>query len=121
MEDMGSYVDFPSPPNSMYYVYGDNEQYSSESQSPNNSAVSVVAPQTPSDAVELTDGLRQYDPTSAGDASRYPSPGHEDGESADSTEQQKPAAKRKRENRYKNAPPAVLSVCAAAMSPRSPK
>jgi len=87
MEDLGNYVDFPSPPNSMYYVYGDGEQYLSESQSPNNSA---------------------YDNTSAGD-SRYPSPGHEDGESADASEQQKPAAKRKRENRYKNAPPAVLS------------
>ncbi|KAG7288619.1 hypothetical protein NEMBOFW57_004973 [Staphylotrichum longicolle] len=91
MEDLGTYVDFPSPPNSMYYVYGESEQYLSESQSPNNSS---------------------YDATSAGDgslSSRYPSPGHEDGESADSTEQQKPAAKRKRENRYKNAPPAVLS------------
>ncbi|KAK4033431.1 hypothetical protein C8A01DRAFT_40126 [Parachaetomium inaequale] len=87
MEDLGTFVDFPSPPNSMYYVYGDAEQYLSESQSPNNSA---------------------YDITSAGD-SRYPSPGHDDGESADPSEQQKPAAKRKRENRYKNAPPAVLS------------
>lgn len=91
MEDLGTYVDFPSPPNSMYYVYGESEQYLSESQSPNNSA---------------------YDTNSAGDgsnSSRYPSPGHEDGESVDSADQQKPAAKRKRENRYKNAPPAVLS------------
>jgi len=89
MEDLGTYVDFPSPPGSMYYVYGESEQYLSESQSPNNSA---------------------YDNHSAGDGtSRYPSPGHEDGESADSADPQKPAAKRKRENRYKNAPPAVLS------------
>ncbi|KAK3301293.1 uncharacterized protein B0H64DRAFT_34883 [Chaetomium fimeti] len=87
MEDLGNFADFPSPPNSMYYVYGDHEPYMSESQSPNNSS---------------------YDPTSTGD-SRYPSPGHEEGESADPSEQQKPAAKRKRENRYKNAPPAVLS------------
>jgi len=86
MGDLGNFADFPSPPNSMYYVYGDHEPYLSESQSPNNSA---------------------YD-TTAGD-SRYPSPGHEEGESADPSEQQKPAAKRKRENRYKNAPPAVLS------------
>ena len=56
-----------------------------------------------------SNGSIQYD-TTAGD-SRYPSPGHEEGESADPSEQQKPAAKRKRENRYKNAPPAVLSVC----------
>ncbi|KAH6845080.1 hypothetical protein B0I37DRAFT_355591 [Chaetomium sp. MPI-CAGE-AT-0009] len=81
MEGMGNFADFPSPPNSMYYVYGDHEPYLSESQSPNNSSVN----------------------------SRYPSPGHEEGESADPSEQQKPAAKRKRENRYKNAPPAVLS------------
>ncbi len=42
MEDLGAYVDFPSPPNSMYYVYADSEPYSSESQSPNNSHVSFA-------------------------------------------------------------------------------
>ena len=52
----------------------------------------------------------QYDATSVG-RSGYPSPGHEEGEATDPADQQKPAAKRKRENRYKNAPPAVLSVC----------
>lgn len=57
MEDMGSYVDFPSPPSSMYYVYGDNEQYSSESQSPNNSAVSSSGPQIPNAAVDLTEDV----------------------------------------------------------------
>lgn len=49
----------------------------------------------------------------SGISSRYPSPGQEDdgeADSAESAQQQKPAAKRKRENRYKNAPPAVLSV-----------
>ncbi|KAK4244921.1 hypothetical protein C7999DRAFT_16847 [Corynascus novoguineensis] len=86
MEDLGHYVDFPTPPNSMYYVYGDGEQYLSESQSPNNLSVGLPTP-----------------------LSGYPSPGHEDGESAEASEPQKPAAKRKRENRYKNAPPAVLS------------
>ena len=40
----------------------------------------------------------------------YPSPERDEDESQPS-EQQKPAAKRKRENRYKNAPPSVLSVC----------
>ncbi|KAL2167621.1 hypothetical protein VTG60DRAFT_1057 [Thermothelomyces hinnuleus] len=88
MGDLGHYVDFPSPPNSMSYVYGDGDQYLSESQSPNNSAYE--------------------NNTSAGD-SRYPSPRQEEGESAEAPEPQKPAAKRKRENRYKNAPPAVLS------------
>lgn len=53
----------------------------------------------------------QYDHSTAGD-SRYPSPGQDENEAAETSEQQKPAAKRKRENRYKNAPPAVLSVCA---------
>jgi AP-1-like factor len=38
----------------------------------------------------------------------YPSP--EPGEDEQPSAQQKPAAKRKRENRYKNAPPSVLSV-----------
>jgi AP-1-like factor len=37
----------------------------------------------------------------------YPSP--EPGEDEQPSAQQKPAAKRKRENRYKNAPPSVLS------------
>ncbi|KAK4113951.1 hypothetical protein N656DRAFT_608370 [Canariomyces notabilis] len=41
--------------------------------------------------------------------SAYPSPEQEETGSPQTTEQQKPAAKRKRENRYKNAPPAVLS------------
>lgn len=40
MDDLGSFVDFPSPANSMYYAYGDSEPYLSESQSPNNSTVS---------------------------------------------------------------------------------
>ena len=109
MEDLGHYVGFPLPPNSMYYVYGDNDQYLSESQSPNNSAVSFPHIRYASER-SWSDSRIQYDATSAGDGSRYQSPGHEDGESADSAEQQKTAAKRKRENRYKNAPPAVLSV-----------
>jgi hypothetical protein len=40
MENLGNFVDFPSPPESMYYLYGESEQYLSESQSPNNSTVS---------------------------------------------------------------------------------
>lgn len=51
---------------------------------------------------------------SASDLSNFPSthgsPVPDDEESPDGTQDQKPAAKRKRENRYKNAPPAVLSV-----------
>ncbi|KAL1837966.1 hypothetical protein VTJ49DRAFT_3174 [Mycothermus thermophilus] len=93
MTGMAGFTDFPSPPSSMYYVYGgESEPYLSESNSsPNNST---------------------YDVTSAADgtlSSRYPSPAHEEAESGDSAEQPKPPPKRKRENRYKNAPPAVLS------------
>jgi len=91
MEEYGNNLDVPSPANSLYYVYGDGEHYSSGSQSPCNST---------------------YDIASTGDLgsfpSVYPSPEHEE-ESSQPTEQQKPAAKRKRENRYKNAPPSVLS------------
>jgi hypothetical protein len=87
MEDIGNFVDFPSPPHSLYYAYGDSEPHPSEFQSP-------------SDSVYAAD---------SGISSRYPSPGHEEGDSSESTQQQKPVAKRKRENRYKNAPPAVLS------------
>lgn len=35
----------------------------------------------------------------------------EEDELSQATQEKKPAAKRKRENRYKNAAPAVLSVC----------
>jgi len=55
----------------------------------------------------------QYDMSSLADlnsfSSVYPSPESEE-ESSQPATQQKPAAKRKRENRYKNAPPSVLSV-----------
>ncbi|KAL2264855.1 hypothetical protein VTJ83DRAFT_7365 [Remersonia thermophila] len=93
MTEMAGFTDFPSPPGSMYYVYGaESEPYLSESNSsPNNST---------------------YDVTSATDgnlSSRYPSPAHEEGEPGDPAEPPKPPPKRKRENRYKNAPPAVLS------------
>lgn len=40
----------------------------------------------------------------------YPSPEREE-EDGSQEPQQKAPAKRKRENRYKNAPPSVLSVC----------
>jgi hypothetical protein len=108
MDDLGNFIDFPSPANSMYYVYADSEQYLSESQSPHNSTVSYPTPG--SGRADVLILQFQYDVTSVG-RSRYPSPGHEEGEPTDPAEQQKPATKRKRENRYKNAPPAVLSVC----------
>ncbi|KAK3985023.1 hypothetical protein QBC44DRAFT_405778 [Cladorrhinum sp. PSN332] len=91
MEDYGNNLDVPSPANSLYYVYGDAEQYSSGSQSPCNSTYDIAS----------TADLGSF-------ASVYPSPKHDE-EPSQSTESQKPATKRKRENRYKNAPPSVLS------------
>jgi len=49
MEDYGSYdVPSPSPSNSMYYMYGEPDQYldshTSESQSPSGSLVSSTLP-----------------------------------------------------------------------------
>ncbi|KAK1754551.1 AP-1-like transcription factor YAP1 [Echria macrotheca] len=95
MEDFGSF-DVPSPSGSLYYVYGDTDQYleshTSESQSPNSSLYDM-APGTDFASVSHV----------------YPSPERDEEEESQPSQQQKPAAKRKRENRYKNAPPSVLS------------
>lgn len=50
-----------------------------------------------------------YRPDLSSISSVYPSP-ERDEEEEETGKASKPAAKRKRENRYKNAPPAVLSV-----------
>lgn len=42
MDDLGNLLDLPSPASSLYYVYGDPEQYGSGSQSPSTSAVSLL-------------------------------------------------------------------------------
>jgi hypothetical protein len=51
-----------------------------------------------------------YIPDFSNLSSVYPSPEREEEEEEEASKTSKPAAKRKRENRYKNAPPAVLSV-----------
>ncbi|KAI2473257.1 hypothetical protein F4781DRAFT_427670 [Annulohypoxylon bovei var. microspora] len=84
-----------SPSKPMSYIYGDTDLYLDSSNASTTSS--------PMDS--------PYDLTFQG---MYPSPEHTDGsgEAAHSEPQQspsKPAAKRKRENRYKNAPPSVLS------------
>ncbi|KAK4195090.1 hypothetical protein QBC40DRAFT_24960 [Triangularia verruculosa] len=91
MEDFGSSIDMPSPSNSLYYVYGDGEHYSSGSQSPSNSTYDMAS----------TSDFTSF-------ANVYPSTEHDE-ESGQPDQEQKPTAKRKRENRYKNAPPSVLS------------
>ncbi|KAK4191536.1 hypothetical protein QBC35DRAFT_290323 [Podospora australis] len=93
MEDFGTAFDMPSPASTLYYAYGDAEHYSSGSQSPSNSTYDMAS----------TTDLSNF-------PSVYPSPEHHEEDSTQPEEQdQKPAAKRKRENRYKNAPPSVLS------------
>ncbi|KAH8893126.1 hypothetical protein GQ53DRAFT_860131 [Thozetella sp. PMI_491] len=98
MEDLNTFLDLPSPSNSLQYGYGDAEQYldtnTSESQSPINSPYDMA-----------------YMPDLNNLSNIYPSPKLEDEDNAQEqpAQQQKPAAKRKRENRYKNAPPSVLS------------
>ncbi|KAM7217924.1 hypothetical protein V8F06_006736 [Rhypophila decipiens] len=91
MEDYNTILDMPSP----YNMYGDADQYldatGSESQS------SVNSPYDMSSLADLN-----------GFSSVYPNP-ESDEESSQPASQTKPAAKRKRENRYKNAPPSVLS------------
>jgi AP-1-like transcription factor len=129
MEDLNGLLDMPSPTNSSHYMYGDAEQYldtatTSESQSPVDSQVSCSClcqtrafPEWPSD------DMYQYDiaylPDMSNISNVYPSPGRED-ESERASQPQKPAAKRKRENRYKNAPPSVLSVSHADQSSGTP-
>jgi len=97
MEDLNNLLDFPSPSNSHYYMYGDADQHldsnTSESQSPVNSPYDM-----------------SYMPDLSNISSVYPSPERDDEEEeSQAGKTSKPAAKRKRENRYKNAPPAVLS------------
>ncbi|KAK1836212.1 AP-1-like transcription factor YAP1 [Podospora conica] len=95
MDEYNSF-DVPSPSNSLYYnMYADADQYleshTSESQSPSGSLYDVPS--------------GEYN----GIAHVYPSPERDEDDSQPSQGQTKPAAKRKRENRYKNAPPSVLS------------
>jgi AP-1-like factor len=119
MEDLNNLLDFPSPSNSQYYMYGDADQHldsnTSESQSPVNSPVSSIqyAPFCFTPVNIANTNLEKYDmsymPDLSNISSVYPSPERDD-EEEENSKTSKPAAKRKRENRYKNAPPAVLSV-----------
>ncbi|KAK0635613.1 hypothetical protein B0T17DRAFT_481464 [Bombardia bombarda] len=88
MDPISNLLDLPSPSNSHQYIYGDYlDANHSESQS-------------------------SYDMSSLADMNGfsgvYPSP-ESDEESQQPAQQQKTTTKRKRENRYKNAPPSVLS------------
>ncbi|KAL8419088.1 hypothetical protein RB594_002335 [Gaeumannomyces avenae] len=103
MEQISPLLDLPSPVSSYHYLYGqESEQYldahTSDSQSPINSQY---------DMSYLQDlGLEEVypSPPEAGEG-EADSPTSHDG----SPTAPKAPAKRKRENRYKNAPPSVLS------------
>jgi hypothetical protein len=121
MEDLNNLLDFPSPSNPQYYMYGEADQHldsnTSESQSPVNSPVSAThyMPQRSTRTIASNAGPQKYDmsymPDLSNMSSVYPSPERDDEEEGSQAgKTSKPAAKRKRENRYKNAPPAVLSV-----------
>ena len=139
MEEIDALLDLPSPSNSQYYVYGDGEAYldntTSESQSPVDSPVRIL----PSSAGRWTRhahaysrvlraprpnmmACKKYDMSFVPDMgipNIYPSPqsSNGDGESSQAAGAAKAPAKRKRENRYKNAPPSVLSVSLALVAP----
>lgn len=94
--EIGALFDVSSSPHSFGYPYAEVESYT------DNSVSEMQSPLTSRYHVSLSSDL--------GLANMLPSPTvsteSEDKTTADAT---KPAAKRKRENRYKNAPPAVLS------------
>ncbi|KAK7952228.1 uncharacterized protein PG986_007956 [Apiospora aurea] len=98
MEEIDHLLDLPSPSNSLLFTYHDHEAYMDSS---------TTASTSPSDTP------RQYDHSYSGTYAGFED--HTDdsgdiikGDVAD-VAIAKPAAKRKRENRYKNAPPSVLS------------
>lgn len=120
-------LDISSPSKSYQDVHGDLDQYLDCSLSETHSSVTSPVGSTHVNRVFRPchcshSDLSQYDTAFAGDhtgTSSYPSPGSRDADdgsespretSAATESQPKPAAKRRRENRYKNAPPSVLSV-----------
>ncbi|KAI1402055.1 hypothetical protein F4819DRAFT_300604 [Hypoxylon fuscum] len=96
MDEIDAVTGLPSPSKPMPYMYGDTELYLD---STNTSTIS--SPMDSPYDISFQHGM-------------YPSPEHTDG-SGETTKPEsqesasKPTAKRKRENRYKNAPPSVLS------------
>ncbi|KAI0134420.1 hypothetical protein BJ170DRAFT_199069 [Xylariales sp. AK1849] len=94
MDDYDVLLDLPSPSNALPYMYHDTEIHleSSASASPMDSPYDFSYHGAYPPSPEHTDGSGE---TNQSEASQQAT--------------SKPAAKRKRENRYKNAPPSVLS------------
>ncbi|KAF3760478.1 basic-leucine zipper transcription factor nucleus DNA binding regulation of transcription, DNA-dependent [Cryphonectria parasitica EP155] len=104
MEGPTIYLDVSSPSSCYQYLYGDHEQYLDGSHSESHSSAT-----SPYDMTCLEDGtgtsaFHSPDSRDADDGCESQQEG-----TAVTTTQSKPATKRKRENRYKNAPPSVLS------------
>ncbi|KAI1502796.1 hypothetical protein F5X99DRAFT_377452 [Biscogniauxia marginata] len=95
MEETSVILDFPSPTNSMTYVYGDAELYLDSS----GTSTTTSPMDSPYDISSIGIYSGEEQPDEPGDANQPESQGPAT----------KPTAKRKRENRYKNAPPSVLS------------
>ncbi|KAK8089856.1 AP-1-like transcription factor napA [Apiospora hydei] len=96
MEEIDHLLDLPSPSNSLLFTYHEHEAYMDSS---------TTASTSPSD----TPYDHSYSGTYAGFEDHTDDSGDIiKGDVADAANT-KPAAKRKRENRYKNAPPSVLS------------
>ncbi|KAK8083310.1 bZIP transcription factor [Apiospora saccharicola] len=114
MEEIDHLLDLPSPSNSLLFTYHDQEAYmdsstTTASTSPSDTPVWALS----TSSAQSLPNQRQYDHTYNGTYANFED--HTDdsgdiikGDAAD-TASTKPAAKRKRENRYKNAPPSVLS------------
>lgn len=123
MEEIDHLLDLPSPSNSLLFTYHDHEAYmdsstTTASTSPSDTPVWA----TSTSYAQSLPNQTQYDHNYHGG----PYTNFEDhtddsgeiikGDAADAAST-KPAAKRKRENRYKNAPPSVLSVSDEASPP----
>lgn len=122
MEEIDHLLDLPSPSNSLLFTYHDQEAYmdsstTTASTSPSDTPVWALS----TSSTQSLPNQRQYDHTYNGTYANFED--HTDdsgdiikGDAADPAST-KPAAKRKRENRYKNAPPSVLSVRVTTMTP----
>ncbi|ROV96317.1 hypothetical protein VMCG_07675 [Cytospora schulzeri] len=104
MAEASIFLDVPSPSNAYLYTYGDHDQYLDASHSETQS--SATSPYDMTFPGDFTGSDANHSPGREGE---YGSQSPQESSPAASGTQPKPAAKRKRENRYKNAPPSVLS------------
>ncbi|CAN8105737.1 unnamed protein product [Discula destructiva] len=107
MDDTSIFLDVSSPSNTSYqYLHGDHDQYLDNSHSESHSSATSPYDMTLSGDFASTNTFPSPESREADDG--YDSP-RETVASGETEAQLIAAAKRKRENRYKNAPPSVLS------------